>query len=283
MRHSREGPRGFWLASGERSAEARDHFISVWIRLHVGTSRRIFRLLVGKNGTEQRDHSCFWPRLYRSAMHSTVVRLVLPRLRHNRSEAKQKTNRQELTTVFTDLHSNANQASVANHDRATLLRENQFSCRFAYSGSFQLPSVRHATLVTRSTRFLTEVGRRGASLISSHAETGTYLWSSAFGHCFFHDRPTSRSPLHAAESTGTSTCSKQCGKAIQEVHVVWVGWDAVASAKLCAESCILRWSKYRSLANACSVRAREQVSTVSNNGYDRQQSEHTDKFVRYWS
>jgi hypothetical protein len=62
MWHSREGPRVFWLASGEQSAEAHEPFISVWIRLHVGTSRRILRLLVGKDVTEQRNHSCFRPR-----------------------------------------------------------------------------------------------------------------------------------------------------------------------------------------------------------------------------
>jgi hypothetical protein len=145
-------------------------------------------------------------------MHSTIVLLVLPRLRHHRSEAKQKTNRQELTTAFTDLHSDANQASVANHDWATLLREHYFSCMFACSGSFQLHSVRHATPITRSTRFLTEAGRRGASLIFSHACTGAPHWSSAFGHCFFHDRPSSRSPLHAAESLGTSPCSNSAAR-----------------------------------------------------------------------
>jgi hypothetical protein len=41
------------------------------------------------------------------------------------------------------------------------------------------------------------------------------------------------------------------------------------------------WPKYPSLANACSVRAREQVPKGSNDGYDRQRSEHTNEFVRY--
>jgi hypothetical protein len=83
--------------------------------------------------------------------------------------SKRKTNREKLTIAVTDLHSNANQVPVANHDRATLLREHYFSCVFACSGSFQLPSVRHATSVTRSTRSLAETGRRGASLIFLHA------------------------------------------------------------------------------------------------------------------
>lgn len=54
------------------------------------------------------------------------------------------------------------------------------------------------------------------------------------------------------------------------VHATWMGDDAEDSAELYAKSYMLRWPKYRSLANACSFRAREQVPTGSNDGYDRQ-------------
>ena len=98
---------------------------------------------------------------------------------------KRKTDKEKLTLAVTDLHSNANQAPVANHNRATLLREHYFSCMFACSGSFQLPSVRHATPITRSTRSLAEAGRRDASLICSHARAGSPYWLNGFGNCFF--------------------------------------------------------------------------------------------------
>ena len=165
---SREGPRVFWLASGETSAEARDPFISVWIRSHIGTSRRILRLSVGKDITEQGDHSCFQSWSCRMATHSVWSLSVLPRLLPSSIRSNVKTNRQEPTIAIADLHSFANQASVANHDQETLLREHHFDCMFACTGSFQLLSVRHATPITRSTRSLTEAGRRDASLISSH-------------------------------------------------------------------------------------------------------------------
>lgn len=121
--------------------------------------------------------------------------------------SKRKTNREKLTIAVTDLHSTANRPSVANHDRATLLREHYFSCIFACNGSFQLPSVRHATPITRSTHFLTERGRRDAPLIISHAWTGDSHWLNDPGHCFSDDRLSSRSTLHAAKSPGTSICS----------------------------------------------------------------------------
>lgn len=79
--------------------------------------------------------------------------------------SKRKPNRQKLTIAITDIHSSTNQPSVANHDQETLLREHNFSYMFACTGSFQQPSVRHAMPITRSTRFLTEAGRPGASLI----------------------------------------------------------------------------------------------------------------------
>lgn len=198
--------------------------------------------------------------------------------------SKRKPNRQKLTIAITDLHSSTNQPSVAKNDQETLLREHNFSYMFACTGSFQQPSVRHAMPITRSTRFLTEAGRRDASLIFLHAWTGASYWPSDFRCCFFHDRPSSRSALHAAESTGTSTCSEQRGKAIQKVHIVWMGGSrrcTDASAKLYAKSYMLRRSKYRSLANACSFRVREQLPTGSNNRCDRQRSEHKNEFVRY--
>lgn len=169
MWYSYEGPRVFWLSPGETSTQARDPFISVRIRSQVGTSRHILRLPVGKDVTVRQDHSCFRTWSCTIATHSSSAIFGLPRLSHHQSEAEEKTNRENFTTAVTDLHSSTNQAPVANHNRATLLRERYFSCKFACSGSFQLPCVRHATPITRPTRFLTEVGRRDASLICSHA------------------------------------------------------------------------------------------------------------------
>jgi hypothetical protein len=144
-----------------------------------------------------------------------------------RSESKRSS--QKLTMIITDLHSSTNHAPVANHDQATLLREHYHSCMFACTDSFQLPSVRHATPITRSTRCLTETGRRDASLIFLHAWTGASYWPSDSRRCFFRDRSSSGSPLHAAESTGTSTCSKlrsqvrpECGSS----NVVWTSGDS---------------------------------------------------------
>ena len=50
------------------------------------------------------------------------------------------------------------------HDQAVLLRE-LFSCMFECSGSFQLPSVRHAIPVMRSIHSLRAVDWRDGSLI----------------------------------------------------------------------------------------------------------------------
>lgn len=52
------------------------------------------------------------------------------------------------------------------------------------------------------------------------------------------------------------------------VHAVWMREETDNSAELFAKSYMLRWSEYRSLANACSHRPREQAPTGSNNGYD---------------
>ena len=176
MWYSREGPRVFWLSPGETSAQARDPFISVRIRSHVGISRRFLRLPVGKDVdvTEQEDHSFLRPRscrLTRLSMHActTSSSLQSAKIMPSLIRSKRKLNRERLTIAVTDLHSNTNQAPVAAHDRATLLREHYFSYMFACSGSFQLPSVRHVTPITRSTRLLTETGRREASLIFSRA------------------------------------------------------------------------------------------------------------------
>lgn len=186
-----------------------------WIRTHVGTLRRILRLPVGKVVTEQWDHSCFRLRSCILAMHNTHYNSTCSaKIMPSSTRSKRNTNRRKLTIAITDLHNNANQASVANHDQETLLREHHFSCMFACTGSFQLPSVRHATPITRSTRSLTETGRRDASLIFLHAWTGASYWPSDCRCCFFHDRPSSRSASHVAESTRTSTCSKQRGNAI---------------------------------------------------------------------
>jgi len=73
MWYSRERPRVFWLSPGETSAQARDPFISVRIRSRVGTSRRILRLPVGKDVTEQEDRSSLRPRSCRLAMHACTA------------------------------------------------------------------------------------------------------------------------------------------------------------------------------------------------------------------
>lgn len=73
MWYSYEGPRVFWLNPGETSAQARDPFISVQVRSHVGISRHILRLPVGKHVTLRQDHLCSRPWSCRMATHSCSV------------------------------------------------------------------------------------------------------------------------------------------------------------------------------------------------------------------
>lgn len=69
---------------------------------------------------------------------------------------------------------------------------------------------------------------------------------------------------------GHQSAALEATNAVQTVHVAWMGGDAEESAELYAKSYMLRWPKYRSLANACLLRVCEQEPTGFNNGYDRQ-------------
>jgi hypothetical protein len=91
-----------------------------------------------------------------------------------------------------------------------------------------------------------------------------------------HARSCSRSPLHAAESTGTSTCSKLRSQVRPEgtsSDIVWMGGDAhdfVACERCMPIKALLPWSKYLSLANTCSLRACGYMPTGSDKAYGKQ-------------
>jgi hypothetical protein len=68
-----KGPRVFCPTPGQMSAEARDPFISVWIRSHVGTRVRVRRLpcIQDVNVLIHTLYVCMWSLLCRLTMRST--------------------------------------------------------------------------------------------------------------------------------------------------------------------------------------------------------------------